>query len=59
MKKNILIISLSALILTGCAKSKNDQKSEKKELQKVEMHEDHSMGTLPVEKKNCFYVWSC
>ena len=54
MKKNILIISLSTLMLTGCAKSKNDQKSEKKELQKVEMHEDHSMGTLPVEKRIAF-----
>ena len=54
MKKNILVISLATLILTGCAKSKNDQKSEKKELQKVEMQEEHSMGTLPVEKRIAF-----
>ena len=54
MKKNILVISLATLILTGCAKSKNDQKSKKKELQKVEMHEEHSMGTLPVEKRIAF-----
>ena len=37
MKKNILVISLATLILTGCAKSKKDQKSEKKELQKEEV----------------------
>ena len=54
MKKNILVISLATLILTGCAKSKKDQKSEKKELQKVEMQEEHSMGTLPVEKRIAF-----
>jgi hypothetical protein len=54
MKKTILIISLSTLILTGCAKSKNDQKSKKKDLQKVEMQEDHSMETLPVEKRIAF-----
>ncbi len=54
MKKNILVISLATLILTGCAKSKNDQKSKKKELQKIEMQEEHSMGTLPVEKRIAF-----
>lgn len=54
MRKGILIISLSTLILTGCGKSKNDQKSKKKEAQKVEMHKDHSMGTLPVEKRIAF-----
>jgi len=54
MTKNILIISLSTLILTGCGGSKNDQKSKNEELQKEEMHEDHSMGTLPVEKRIAF-----
>ena len=54
MRKNILIISLSTLILTGCGESKNDQKDKNEELQKDEMHEDHSMGTLPVEKRIAF-----
>ena len=34
MKKNILVISLATLILTGCAKSKNYQKSKKKRTSK-------------------------
>ena len=54
MRKNILIISLSTLILTGCGESKNDQKDKNEELQKDAMHEDHSMGTLPVEKRIAF-----
>ena len=54
MRKNILIISISTLILTGCGESKNDQKDKNEELQKDEMHEDHSMGTLPVEKRIAF-----
>ena len=54
MRKKILIISLSTIILTGCGESKNDQKDKNEELQKDEMHEDHSMGTLPVEKRIAF-----
>jgi hypothetical protein len=54
MRKNILIISLSTLILSGCGESKNNQKDKNEELQKDEMHEDHSMGTLPVEKRIAF-----
>lgn len=54
MRKNILIISLLTLILTGCGKSKNDQKDKNEELQKDEMHEDHSMETLSVENRIAF-----
>jgi len=54
MRKNILIISLSTLILTGCKESKNDQKYKNEELQKEEMHEDHSMETLSVENRIAF-----
>lgn len=54
MRKNILIISLSTLILAGCGESKKDQKSKNEELQKEEMHEDHSMETLSVENRIAF-----
>ncbi len=54
MRKNILIISLSTLILAGCGESKKDQKSKNEELQKEEMHEDHAMETLSVENRIAF-----
>ena len=65
MKKGILILGISSLILTSCGESKKNKTTEskdshntemhsEKEHHNEEMHENHSMETLPIEKRVAF-----